>query len=113
MDTQEWTRTVFRLRRLPNHVSTPAEVAILLGDILDLPSDHVIVYSVARTAEFFGVPSKVATLQMKSVPVCLQQSLKNTEWSLPSVGGKAADVLILDSHFEGITKQTFTMRQPT
>lgn len=103
MDTQEWTRTVFRLRRLPNHVSAPAEVAILLSDILDFPSDHVIVYSVARTSEFFGVPSKVATLQMKSVPVCLQQSLKNTEWSLPIGGGKAADVLILDSHFEGIT----------
>ncbi|KAH6857077.1 hypothetical protein B0I37DRAFT_89683 [Chaetomium sp. MPI-CAGE-AT-0009] len=103
MNAKDWTRTVFRLRRVPNHVSTPAEVASLLSGILNLPSDHVIVYSVAGTAEFFAAPSKVATLQIKSVPACLQQSLKDNEWELPTAEGKAADSLILDTHFEGIT----------
>jgi len=103
MNTQDWSRTVFRLRRLPNHVSTPADVASLLSSIVGIPSDHVVVYSVARAPEIFEVPSKVATLQLKSVPPCLQLSLAGNEWPLLVSGEETADSLILDTHFEGMT----------
>ncbi|RYP29592.1 hypothetical protein DL767_006644 [Monosporascus sp. MG133] len=103
MSAPDWSRKVFRLRRLPDHVSTPAAVASLLSGVLALPDGHVVVHSVARAAEIFEVPSRTATLQMKSVPVCLQGDLADNEWSLPLTGGDTADVLVLDIHFEGIT----------
>ncbi|KAK3358669.1 hypothetical protein B0T25DRAFT_72801 [Lasiosphaeria hispida] len=105
MNAADWSCKVFRLRRLPGQVSTPAAVASLLSSVLDLPSDHVVVYSVAWTHEIFmEVPFNVATLQMKSVPLGLQQNLADNEWLLPIPGRNTADdVLILDTHFEGIT----------
>ncbi|KAK0701077.1 hypothetical protein B0H67DRAFT_547600 [Lasiosphaeris hirsuta] len=105
MSAGEWSRKVFRLRRLPDHVCTPAAVASLLSSVLALPDGHVVVHSVARAAEIFEVPSRTATLQMKSVPACLQGGLADNEWSLPLAdqGSNTADVLVLDIHFEGIT----------
>lgn len=51
----------------------------------------------------YGVPSRTATMQMKSVPACLQHALADNEWTLPIVGGSPSDVLVLDTHFEGMT----------
>lgn len=100
MSASDWYRKVFRLRKLPDNVSTPAAVASLLSSVLNLPHDHVVVHSVARAAEIFEVPSRAATLQMKSVATCLEQSLVDNEWSLPTANG---NVLVLDTHFKGIT----------
>ncbi|KAK0638959.1 hypothetical protein B0T16DRAFT_235197 [Cercophora newfieldiana] len=103
MSAPGWSRRVFRLRRVPDGISSAAAVASLLSGVLDVPSDHVVVHSVARAAEIFEVPSRTATLQLKSVPKCLQQALADNEWSFPIAGGGPTDVLVLDTHFEGIT----------
>jgi len=107
MSAQDWRRTVFRLRRLPNTLSTPADVASLLSGILGLPSDDVAVYSVAKTCDIWEVPpSKVATLQFRTLPACLKDRLADNEWLLPTPqdkGDGTAEVLILDTHFEGLT----------
>jgi len=103
MSGLDWARKVFRLRRVPYETCTPAAVQSLLCNILGLPSDHVVVHSVARTTEIFEVPSRTATLQMKSIPACLQHALANNEWALQVTGRSPADVLILDTHFVGMT----------
>ncbi|KAK4454860.1 hypothetical protein QBC34DRAFT_433106 [Podospora aff. communis PSN243] len=103
MSASGWDRKVFRVRRLPDRISTPAAVSNLLSRQLKLPSDHVVVHSVARAAEIFGEPLRTATLQMKSIPRCLEQALASDEWLIPVGGNDPAEVLVLDTHFEGIT----------
>jgi hypothetical protein len=103
MSAAGWDRKVFRVRRLPDRFSTPAAVTSLLGRLLELPTDHVVVHSVARAAEIFREPLRTATLQMKSIPPCLEQVLTHDEWPIPIAGSDPTEVLILDTHFEGIT----------
>jgi len=93
MSALTWTSRILPLRNLPGHVSTPPAVARLLGHFLDVPLDQVAVY-----------PTKVATLQLKNVPACLEHLLSHNEWSLPNRDSEetAANVLILDTHFFGI-----------
>jgi len=103
MSALDWGRKVFRLRKLPDETSTPAAVASLLSRILDLPSDHVVVYSVTMAPSVYEVPSRMATLQMKSVPKSLHQVVQDCEWTLHMPGENASKVLILDTHFDGMT----------
>lgn len=99
----DWSRKVFRLRKLPDEVSTPAAVASLLSCILDLPSDHVVVYSVTTAPSVYEVPSRMATIQLKSIPARLQQAVEDCEWMLPMPGQSTSDFLILDTHFDGMS----------
>jgi len=103
MSTADWTRKVFRLRRLPDDASTPAAVASLLSRILALPDDHVVVYSVTIAPSVYAMPSRMATLQMKSIPAQLQHAIGDDEWMLSPPGENVSDILILDTHFESLT----------
>ena len=104
MATQDWSRTVFRLRNLPNHVSDPAKVVSLVATALNVPVNHVTIYSLAKTSDIWEVPpSRVATLQLKTTPGCLQQALNNDEWTVPVPDGGPGEALLLDVHFKGMT----------
>lgn len=101
---KEWVRKVFRLRYIPNRISNLDDAASLLGDALGIPAGHVIVYSIAPTLERVISPSKEATLQLKSVPGRLQQTMTNDEWLIPIPGARApGEVMILDTHFRDMT----------
>ncbi|KAI9167908.1 Protein SERAC1 [Paramyrothecium foliicola] len=107
MSESDWTRQVFRLRKLPNRVSSLAEAAGLASAALNIAADHVIVYSLAKTSDHWEVPpTKVATLQLKGVPDCLRARMMDREWNIAVPQAPLAppsDVLILDTHFEGMT----------
>ncbi|KAL7920620.1 hypothetical protein ACQKWADRAFT_298002 [Trichoderma austrokoningii] len=101
MSASGWTQTVFRLRGLPGHISGLEDAANLLGETLGLPSDRIIICSLAKTSNQWGIMSKVATAQFKSVPPTLNLKTTSTEWTFPIPGSD--DVLILDTQFEGMT----------
>lgn len=102
---QDWTRIVFRLRQLPNKTGSPTEAASLLAGVLGLPHHHVIVYSLATTLDQWEMlPSKIATLQLKSVPARLQNARDDEdEWRFVLPGEALNQALILDIHFRGFT----------
>ncbi|KAL7895514.1 hypothetical protein HDV64DRAFT_95259 [Trichoderma sp. TUCIM 5745] len=101
MSASDWTQKVFRLRRLPSSISSREGVVSLLSETLGLPLDHIIVYSLAKTSNQWEPMSKVATVQFKSIPSDLRT--KDTEWTFPIPGSLRNEVLILNSHFEGMT----------
>ncbi|EAQ88998.1 hypothetical protein CHGG_05617 [Chaetomium globosum CBS 148.51] len=105
---RDLTRTVFRLRNLPSRICSPNEVADLLSAALHLSAHQVIVYSIAKTLnKWEKQPSRVATLQLKAVPTCLQNAMDDDEWVIVLQGGHPPwDVLILDTHFRGMTALT-------
>ncbi|KAK3690388.1 hypothetical protein B0T22DRAFT_499792 [Podospora appendiculata] len=99
-----WTRKVFRLRMIPDRVSSLGEVASLLGEAFHIPADHVLIYSLATTTDIWETPpSKIATLQFRAFPQYLRDRMTQSEWRfpLPWVGYRGD--LILDTHFQGIT----------
>lgn len=102
MSPPNWAARVYRLRRLPHHITDATEAARLLGEALDIPPDDVVVYSVAHTFNRLeSPPSKVATLQLKSSPSSLQLDDGKDEWKVPLPG--TLDHLLLDTHFLGMT----------
>lgn len=101
MGASDWTQKVFRLRGLPSSISNREGVVSLLSEALGLPLDHIIVYSLAKTSNQWEPLSKVATIQLKSIPSGF--GTKGTEWIFPVPGSLRNEVLILDSHFEGMT----------
>lgn len=104
MSAEEWTRRVFRLRKLPNYISSRTEAARLLGEAVGLPADHVVVYSLANTCDIWDTPpSKVATLQFRAVPSCLREARSDDEWTVLAPGSDPSEALILDTHFKGMT----------
>lgn len=103
MGCSQWTRQVFRLRKLPSRVRGPPEAAVLLAGALSIAPGSMVVYSVAETVDRWESPrTKVATLQFKTVPSSLKGSLKANEWEIPCADAPGG-VLILDIHFEGMT----------
>ncbi|KAK0645794.1 hypothetical protein B0T16DRAFT_492873 [Cercophora newfieldiana] len=106
-DIEGWSRRVFRVRQLPGRVSDRPAAAALLSNALSLPTDHITIFSLATTSDRLeDPPSKVATLQLKSVPKCLEgaNARKGSEWSIPVPGsGEPSEVFILDTHFKGFT----------
>jgi len=105
---------VFRLRQLPNWACTRATAADVIRRALDLPADHVTVCSVAKTSDIWEAPpTRVATLQLRSLPSLVRESREAKEWSFPipaksthassETSSDEDAVLILDSHFEGMT----------
>jgi hypothetical protein len=104
MTDKNWSRSVFRLRKIPNDISNPAEAAKLLGDALAIPVNNIIIFSLAETSDRYEVPpSRVATLQLTSVPSCISNAPKRDEWEVPIPEGSHSDVLLLDIHFRGLT----------
>lgn len=107
-DTDKWSKTVFRVRGLPNDVKTLEDVASLLSLRLgDFPSDSIRVHSLATTLDFtlnFGESprSKVATIMFQTLPSLIQNSLGKQQWYVQAQGSQNVDV-ILDIHFMGMT----------
>lgn len=97
-----WEQLVFRLRKLPNHISNIDEASQLLSDALSIKKDQIIIYSLARSCYIWTPPSKEATLQFRCVPQCLQGQDDKHSWAIP-VPGSASDKLLLDVDFEGFT----------
>ena len=103
-DSDMWSGTVFRVRGLPNSVSSPKDVASLLSLSLgDIPSHSIQVYSSAITlVTWESPPSRVATVMFQACPSLIQNIPKATEWSILAKGYPGID-LILDTHFLGMT----------
>jgi hypothetical protein len=104
-DSDEWSRTVFRVRGLPNAVRTLKDVASLLSPRLaDIPSDSIQVYSLATTLfAWESPPSKIATVMFQTPPLLIQQSPKEKEWPIPAKDQPNVGHLTLDRHFLGLT----------
>ncbi|KAH8895466.1 hypothetical protein GQ53DRAFT_715140 [Thozetella sp. PMI_491] len=103
MNELDSSQRVLRLRKLPGRITRPREVAKLLGEALGIVSEHIIIYSLATTYDRWeNPPSKMATLQLMSVPECMQQNPRGQQWEVP-LPGAPGGTLILDAHFEGWT----------
>ena len=108
---------VFRLRQLPSWASTRTAARRLISRALDLASDHVALYSIAQSSDTWEAePTWVATVQLKKLPSLIKESREATEWEIrvsardpardpgsPNTGRDENPILILDSHFEGMT----------
>ncbi|KAH7304158.1 hypothetical protein B0I35DRAFT_484642 [Stachybotrys elegans] len=98
MPSSDWSSKVYRLRKLPTCVSSPQEAARLLGEALAIDPELIVVCSLAKTADSWEtVPSRVATVQLKTLPQRLREQPECDEWEL------ASHKLILDTHFRGLT----------
>ncbi|TRX90263.1 hypothetical protein FHL15_008808 [Xylaria flabelliformis] len=98
-------KTVFRLRGLPRSVKSPDDVANLvsksLGDIL---AHDVRVFSLATNLGFGNnSPSKVATLMFSTIPSIIRDKNSKNEWETIIPGPETGHILVLDTHFEGMT----------
>lgn len=104
MDGKDWHRIVFRVRSIPNRVSDPTEAIKLLSSALKVAADSIVIYSLAKTSNVWEVPpSKVATIQLKSTPSCIINGPNDDEWEVAIPKGSHDDVLLLDTHFKGMT----------
>ena len=103
MDTSsgQWSKIVFRLRGLPNRITTLDGTAIFLsGTLGDTPTDSIRVFSLATTlSSHERPPSKVATVMFSTVPAMVALGYDKNEWNIPPGEGR----LILDTHFNGMT----------
>lgn len=97
----KWKRKVFRLRGLPNYVSTCSEVANALSKGFRISTTDIDVKSLATTLQWENPPSKVATLQFNAVPSALRSHLDDEEWDLSP--WCLTEFLTLDCHFLGLT----------
>jgi hypothetical protein len=97
-------KTVFRVRGLPNHVTTHAEVGSLVAELLGIsPASNVIVSSLATSLDYWETPrSKVSTIQLKVDSPLIVNFSASQQWHVPidETGSKS---LILDTHFLGFT----------
>jgi len=101
---QNLSRTVFRLRNLPNHVRDKDTAAGLVAIALSSHVENITIFSLANTSNVWeNPPSRIATLQLHTLPDCLSHAKSDNEWQLPLPGGKPEDVLLLDIHFKGLT----------
>ncbi|KAH8897208.1 hypothetical protein GQ53DRAFT_803263 [Thozetella sp. PMI_491] len=106
MSEAEWNRTVYRLRKLPNQIASRDAAGRILCEALGLPLDHVRIFSLAKTCEIWeSPPSQTATLQFKNVPETLRGCAlaDDNERTIPLPGAKDGEVMILDTHFNGMT----------
>jgi len=100
------SKVVFRLRKLPSHISNPRDAAALLGQAFSIPTDQVVIFSLTDTLDRWeDPPSKILTLQLNSRPQCLgdTKASDTSEWPIPVPSGKPNEMIILDTHFKGIT----------
>lgn len=101
---QNLSRTVFRLRKLPNHVRDKDTAASLVATALSFDVNNIAIFSLANTSDIWeNPPSRVATLQLSSLPDRLLHAQGDNEWQIPLPGGNPDDFLFLDIHFKGLT----------
>ncbi|RCI08651.1 hypothetical protein L249_4799 [Ophiocordyceps polyrhachis-furcata BCC 54312] len=102
----KWTKTVFRLSKIPSSITVYHELAVLLASATDrFPASSITVYSLATTlVPWENPPTKVATLMFKETPPFLASATPDeAEWQLPITFLDEAHVLVLDHHFWGMT----------
>ncbi len=100
-----WAKKVFRLRGLPNTITTLEGVASLLCSLLDsTPLDTIHVFSLAASLNIHeNPPSKVATVMFDKVPSVIRDDHEyNNEWLVSATTDTEGD-LTLDTHFLGMT----------
>ncbi|KAL4879458.1 hypothetical protein BJY04DRAFT_220054 [Aspergillus karnatakaensis] len=102
-----WSKTVFRLRELPNTVETTGDVASLVSQKLgDISHEHVLVCSLATSLKpYEDPPSRVATVMFTVPPskITLHDQDKQ-EWHIPlEDNAYMCSYLIFDTHFLGMT----------
>jgi len=96
------TKTVFRVRGLPNEVKSRTDAANLVSRMLCLsaPND-VIVFSLATTLDYWEKPpSRVATLRLRVPPSAFGTPVRPGEWKLDAANEVR---LTIDTHFLGLT----------
>lgn len=99
----DWLQKVYRLRKLPNWISSHEEVAQIVSKALRIAPEDVVIYSLARTSDKWeNPPSKVGTLQLRALPELLRGDPKLDEWEV-LISQQNGDKLILDTHFRGLT----------
>jgi len=102
----QWTKTVFRLRGLPNTIKTSEDVANLVHKRLaSIPANSIRVFSLATSLKYWEIPpSKVATVMFSTVPRIVQDNPDKGEWNIsPSPHIDLQENLTLDTHFMGMT----------
>lgn len=101
----KYSKTVFRLRGLPNTVDTMDDVARLVNESLgDIPADRIRVFSLATTLNSWeNPPSKVATIMFATAPSVVRDGFGEDEWYIPARNLHSNSDLILDTHFMGMT----------
>jgi hypothetical protein len=102
MSMGDWDQRVFRLRGLPKSISSRSEAAELVSTAIGVPLCHVAVDSLARISEVWAPPVKLATLRLRALPPHISKSLED-EWAIPLPGTDHSELLILDTHFRGVT----------
>ncbi|KAK3321504.1 hypothetical protein B0T19DRAFT_374928 [Cercophora scortea] len=103
----KWSKTVFRLRGLPNSLTALDDAAALICECLDLDSvDAVRVFSLATSLSFWEIPpTKVVTAMFETAPPIIRDNPGQEEWHVRA-GGLGSGIifdLILDTHFMGMT----------
>ncbi|KAK3684319.1 hypothetical protein B0T22DRAFT_493833 [Podospora appendiculata] len=105
--SHKWSRTVFRLRGLPNNVTRLDDAATLIRDSLDLDSiDAARIFSLATSLSLWEMPpTKVATAMFNTPPPIVQDNPSQEEWHvcMGGLGSGSTYDLILDTHFMGMT----------
>jgi hypothetical protein len=101
----KWSKTVFRLRGLPNYTDKHEEVSTLLCEwVGDIPRDCVRVFSLATSLNHWEAPpSKVATVMFTMLPAIIRDNLDEVEWPIVSPSKHSHHDLVLDIHFMGMT----------
>ncbi|CRK16662.1 hypothetical protein BN1708_002918 [Verticillium longisporum] len=104
MSAIDWTRKVFRLRKLPCTVANPDEAATFLAGPLGLAPADIVVFSLARTSDVWEVPpSKVATVKLDKTPTNVPRKTTEGQWEIPVPSSTPSRWLLLDTHFDGMT----------
>ncbi|KAK1751162.1 hypothetical protein QBC47DRAFT_392355 [Echria macrotheca] len=104
MAVDGWSQLTFRLRKIPGHLTTTAEVTSLLSAFTGLPKSQIVAFSVATACDALrDPPTKVATVRFLASPDSIKRKtpVREGEWRLTRSSG--AGELLLDSHFEGLT----------
>ncbi|CAK37376.1 uncharacterized protein An01g13700 [Aspergillus niger] len=105
----DWSKTVFRLRALPDTVETKDDAARLLSERLsDVSARQIWVYSLALALRpqdnWEGPPTKVATVMFSVPPLLVQRDPQKQVWYIPAKGhDRDSPDLILDTQFLGLT----------
>ncbi|RDA93462.1 hypothetical protein CP533_2629 [Ophiocordyceps camponoti-saundersi (nom. inval.)] len=102
----QWTKTVFRLSKIPIAITAYSELAALVASASDsVPASSITVYSLATTlVPWESPPTRVATLMFKETPAFLAGATTDeAEWQISVSLSDDDHVLILDHHFWGMT----------
>ncbi len=100
----DWTRLVFRLRRIPPTVLRKRDVAALLSrELHDVTEANIHIFSLASALDGYdaGGTPRVAILKFRKAPSLLDTRPQKEGWII-NVAGRD-EGLILDHHFRNMT----------